>query len=432
MPKRQLGLKTGWLVLGLVIPILCMHFELARSSPWLVPLYGVAFVFYLLIFFKVDFSFTQLIVTALLIRLLLFFGAPSLSDDYYRFIWDGQIWSEGISPYQSTPADLMEDLSNQKNSLYEKLNSQTYHSTYPPISQYIFAIPALSGINDVFWSAMVMRFVLLLFEMGVIYLLFQMTRSATRVSLYALNPLVIFELTGNIHFEGVVIFFILLAWWFYERKKWIEGALALSFGVLAKLTPLMFLPLLIKKMGIQKSLLSYLIIGASMILFSLPFLNLEIINGLGNGLDLFFRKFEFNAGLFFLIREVGFWVKGYDIVQTAGPWLTVIAFVLIVGYSLFGVNDQTRWAKAFTVVLFIQLIFATTVHPWYVIPLVAFSCFTGFAFPVMWSGIIFISYLGYSDSSYQHPMGWIALEYILVIGLAVYEILRNKPLFKNV
>lgn len=432
MPKKPLGFKTGWLILGLVVPILFMHFEMARSSVWLVPIYGVAFVFYLLIIFKIDFSFTQLVITALLIRLVLFFGTPSLSDDYYRFIWDGQIGSEGISPYQATPEILIDHLSDEKQTIYEKLNSQAYHSTYPPLSQYIFAIPALIGIKDVFWSMTVMRLVLLLFEMGIIFLLFQMTRSNTNVLLYALNPLIILELTGNLHFEGVVIFLILLAWWFYKQKKWIGGAVALSLGVLAKLTPLMFLPMLIKKIGIRNATLSYLTIGASIVLFSVPFMSLEIIDGLSNGLDLFFRKFEFNAGLFFLIREIGFWLKGYDIVQTAGPWLTVIAFVLILGYSLFAVNDRTEWANAFTVVLFIQLIFATTVHPWYVIPLVAFSCFTGFTFPIVWSGLVFLSYLGYSESGYQHPMGWIAMEYILVMGIATYELFRNKPLFKNV
>lgn len=432
MPKKPLGLKTAWLVLGLFIPIICIHYGVARSSSWLVPVYGIAFLSYLFISLKVQFNLKQLIVVAILLRLVLFFGPPSLSDDYYRFIWDGQIWSAGMSPYQSTPEALIDDLPDSYQPLYDSLNSQTYHSTYPPFSQYVFAIPSLLGVKDIFWSMTMMRVLLLLFEFGAVYLLFQLTKSVAKVLFYAMNPLVILELTGNLHFEGLVVFFILLAWWFYKQNKWVGGAVALCFGVLTKLTPLMFLPLLFKKLGWKKSLLSYFLIGLVLVLFSLPFLSLEIIAGLGDGLDLFFRKFEFNAGLFFLIREIGFWVRGYDVVQTAGPWLSIIALVLIVAYAVFAVHGKTQWAEAFTIVLFIQLLFATTVHPWYVIPLVAFSGFTGFAFPLVWSGLIFLSYLGYSDQGYQHPMGWIALEYVVVIGLAAFELLKNKPLFEDV
>ncbi|WP_420580967.1 glycosyltransferase 87 family protein [Reichenbachiella sp.] len=432
MPKKPLGLKTAWLILGLLIPMLCIQYGMIRSSVWLVPVYGIAFLSYLFIVFKVEFSFKQLMVIAVLLRLTLFFGSPSLSDDCFRFIWDGRIWTDNMSPYQATPEALIDGLPGQYQSLYEKLNSQAYHSTYPPFSQYVFSIPALFGVKDIFWSMTMIRLILLLFEIGAIYLLFHLTKHVARVLVYALNPLVILELTANLHFEGVVIFFMLLAWWFYEQKKWIGGSIALSLGVLTKLTPLMFLPVLFKKLGWRKSLLSYFLLGFVLLFFSMPFLSLEIVDGLGNGLDLFFRKFEFNAGFFFLVREIGFWMKGYDVVQTAGPWLSVIALVLIVGYSVFTVNKRTDWAMAFTIVLFIQLLFATTVHPWYIIPLLAFSCFTKLAFPLVWSGLIFLSYLGYSDHGYQHPMGWITFEYVVVIGLAAFELLKNKPLLKNV
>ena len=432
MPKKPFGLKNTWLILGLLIPILCIHYGMIRSNVWLVPAYGIAFLFYLFIVLKVEFSFKCVMVIAVLIRLTLFFGAPTLSDDYFRFIWDGKIWTDSMSPYQATPEALIDDLPGQYQPLYESLNSQVYHSTYPPFSQYIFSIPSFFGVKDIFWSMTMIRMVLLLFEMGAIYLLFNLTKRVASVLIYALNPLVILELTANLHFEGVVIFFILLAWWFYERNKWKSGAAALSFGVLTKLTPLMFLPILLKKLEWRKSLLSYMLIGFVLLLFSLPFLSLEIVAGLGNGLDLFFRKFEFNSGLFFLVRQIGFWINGYDVVQTAGPWLSVIALVLIVSYSVFIVNNKTEWPKAFTIVLFIQLLFATTVHPWYIIPLLAFSCLTKFAFPLVWSGLIFLSYLGYSDHGYQHPMGWIAFEYIGVIGLAAFELLKNKPLIENV
>jgi len=432
MPKSRFGLNTVWLVLGLVLPILVVHYGVSRDSVWLVPICGISFLAYVFFYLTVEFTFSQLLIVALLIRLGLFFGSPTLSDDYFRFVWDGQIRSEGRSPYQSTPEQLIGELPEDLSALYMSLNSKEYHSTYPPISQYIFSIPAWLGIQDISWSVTIIRTTLLLFEIGVMWLMFQLTASVSKVLIYALNPLVILELVGNLHFEGVVIFFILFAWWLYDKGYWIKAATALSFGILTKLTPLMFLPVLFKKLGFQKSLLSYIVIGLTLIIISFPFMDLEILKGLGNGLDLFFRKFEFNAGLFFLFREIGYWYKGYDMVQTLGPWLSYTALGAILIYSLIGVNKDTNWAKTFTIILFVQLLFATTVHPWYVIPLLAFTVISGYAFPVIWSFLVLLSYLGYSDVGYEHPFSWIALEHIVIVVVAGYEFIKDKPLLKNV
>ncbi|MEP2027044.1 MAG: glycosyltransferase 87 family protein [Reichenbachiella sp.] len=432
MSKWRFGIRTAWLILGLVLPMLWIQYGVSRDSSWLLLFFGIAFVTYIFLIFKVEFNFKQIFILAVVIRLTLFFGAPTLSDDYFRFLWDGQLMTEGINPYQDTPSDLIDQLPDSFDTLYTGLNSSGYHSTYPPVSQYIFYTATLVGNQSQFWSMTVIRSLLLIFEIGVIWLLFQLTANASRVMIYALNPLVILELVGSLHFEGVVIFFVLLAMWLYKKGYWKRAALALSFGVLTKLTPLMFLPVLIRKLGWKKSSLSFLIIAVSIVVVSIPFFDLQVLSGFGSGIDLFFRKFEFNAGIFFFVREIGYWFKGYDVVQTMGPWLSVLALGLILVFVSFIVKKETEWSWVFTIVLFIQLMLATTVHPWYVIPLVAFSCITGLIFPVVWSGLVFVSYLGYSNAGYHHPMEWIAVEYILVIFVAVLELYQNKPMLKHV
>ncbi|UXX78797.1 hypothetical protein N7E81_15670 [Reichenbachiella carrageenanivorans] len=431
MPKWPLGIGLVVLILGLALPVLYIHYGLERSSVWLVPIYAVSFVTYFFLFRKTDFTIYQLLAIAVIIRLLLFFGAPALSDDYFRFVWDGQLWGGGVNPYVSTPAELVDSYPTY-DSLYSQLNSPNYHSTYPPLSQYIFALPVSLGIQDTYLSMTIIRGVLFWVEIGIMFLLFQLTRRVWSVLLYAFNPLVILELTGNLHFEGVVVFCLLLAYWLYQSQQWKSAAFTLSLGILAKLTPLMYLPLLVKKIGIKKAVWSYVLIGGCLVLWSIPLIDQDILQGLGTGLDLFFRKFEFNAGLFFLVRYLGFWVKGYDVVQTAGPMLSLVALGLILVYALSKVDKGTNWAKAFTVVLSIQLLFATTVHPWYVIPLVALSGLTGYLFPVVWSGLVFLSYTGYSSSGYTHPMFWIGVEYLMVWSLALFELIKDKPLLKNV
>src|SRR5262245_45130871 len=42
---------------------------------------------------------------AALFRLSIIFSPPYLSDDIYRYIWDGRVQSAGINPYRYIPAD---------------------------------------------------------------------------------------------------------------------------------------------------------------------------------------------------------------------------------------------------------------------------------------------------------------------------------------
>jgi hypothetical protein len=53
-------------------------------------------------------SEVALIGAALLFRLLLLFAVPALSDDFYRFLWDGRLSLEGINPFLYTPRQLIQ------------------------------------------------------------------------------------------------------------------------------------------------------------------------------------------------------------------------------------------------------------------------------------------------------------------------------------
>jgi hypothetical protein len=72
------------------------------------------------------------------------------------------------------------------------------------------------------------------------------------------------------------------------------------------------------------------------------------------------------------------------------------------------------------------LLLATTVHPWYISTLVVFSVFTGYRYPVIWSLLVVFSYFAYQTASYQENLFLVAVEYLLVTGVMLYELFRLK------
>ena len=81
-------------------------------------------------------SFRWLLTLAVVARFLLIFTVPNLSDDIYRFIWDGRSMHAGLSPYGSLPSDLVGTVDGLDTGLFELLNSPEYYSLYPPTVSY--------------------------------------------------------------------------------------------------------------------------------------------------------------------------------------------------------------------------------------------------------------------------------------------------------
>jgi hypothetical protein len=201
---------------------------LAVMSTYLVLFAGYVYVLKGVPFSVIDDSKYSLQIftwAAILFRLLFLFSIPRLSDDYFRFLWDGNLSASGINPYSITPLDYMQQPSNRSDYLAELfvgINSQGYHSVYPPVLQFIFFIAGKLFPGNLVASIVSLRIVIIAAETGSILLLqkilqhFHLPKS--RVLLYALNPLVIIELSGNLHAEAIMIFFLLAATYFLTRS----------------------------------------------------------------------------------------------------------------------------------------------------------------------------------------------------------------------
>ncbi|MBC6411261.1 MAG: DUF2029 domain-containing protein [Ekhidna sp.] len=428
--KKPIGFFTFALLFILAFSSIGNGFERHRTVPLLLT-YFTAFTGYLFLVREKE-SPNILFALGIVARLTLFFSLPSLSDDIYRFIWDGILLKNGINPFIELPGYYLDQhIPRLDQALYEQLNSPEYFSVYPPLNQFIFwlSVRFHSG-----WlvSANIIRTLILAADIGSFFVLRKLLRIYQKEEhtafFYFLNPLVILEFAGNVHFEGIVIFFLLAGIYLYEKKKNRLSAASIGLAIGTKLLPVIYLPYLFFKGLKNQEWWIPILAGVVGLLTVLPMINQESSDGVQSGLDLYFKKFEFNASLYFIAREIGISYYGYNNIAKIGPLLSVFSILPMLTLSIVGAIKKWNVAKTFLFILSVYLLFTTTVHPWYIIPLAAFGILSGYWYPVVWSVTIFFTYAGYTSDGFELPMWIVAVEYLLVTLAFIIDLFfKRKP-----
>jgi hypothetical protein len=350
-----------------------------------------------------------------------------LSDDIYRFIWDGSQILHGINPFRYTPHQLMDmNLDWLDPILFEKMNSPEYFSVYPPINQFAFVLSAIPGKGSLLASVIILRIIIFAFDIGNIYLIKKLLKFYHKdeklVFWYALNPLVIIEFTGNLHFEAAMIFFTLLAVWFLIKEKWIYAAIALGLAVCSKLLPLIFLPLFIKHIGWKKSVYAGLICGFTVLILFLPFIyNLELAQNFISSIQLYYGKFEFNGSIYQLLKAIGWKWLGYNPIAYTSK---ILVGLTLIGFLVTYLKSKNIFEGIFWM-MFIYTLFGAIVHPWYILILVAFTPFVKWRFGILWSVLICLSYFTYRVIPYQEDINLVVIEYVILSLFILFEIYKQ-------
>ena len=421
MPVR---LRYSLLLLSMAGYILMGYFVERSNFIFLISIYSSLFLIYFYFLkYPDNLNFKTAIFAGLLFRGVLLFSFPSLSDDIYRFMWDGRIQQSGINPFDYTPRQLLAlHPDTYLISLFPDLNSPDYYSVYPQILQVIFRITVEIAGENTLIAAFIFKFIILIFEAGTIYLLFQIFKinklNPKLIYIYVLNPLVIIELTGNIHFEALMIFFLLLTAFLIQQNKHKLSIAALVLAIQAKLIPAILIPLLIKESGFWKTFFYGL---SCLIIFYIlsPYLWGEpdkFFNFL-TSLKLYYGKFEFNGGIYSILSGAGWWISGFNpiyFVSKLMMGLTIAGFVYVYFKNK---NFLTGMFWLFA----IYLIFSAVVHPWYLTTLIVLCPFVNFRFALIWSALIPLTYITYQTSPYQQNYWIIAIEYTAVFAFLFYE-----------
>jgi hypothetical protein len=137
------------------------------------------------------------IVLALLLRAPTLFAEPWLSDDLWRYLWDGKVARAGFSPYRFVPdAPELEPL---RDPIHARLAHRDVASVYPPLAQLLFRVVPE---NEAAWKLLVVAA-----DLGLLLLLRRVLARRgdppRRLLLYAAHPLVALEGATSGHVDVV-------------------------------------------------------------------------------------------------------------------------------------------------------------------------------------------------------------------------------------
>lgn len=310
------------------------------------------------------------LVFAALFRLSIVFFQPYLSDDIYRYIWDGRVQAAGINPYRYIPAEEpLAELRDEK--IYPHINRrETVRTIYPPIAQATFLL--VTRISE---SVTWMKAAMIGFEAVTIWAIIQLLSSfgfaRQRVLIYAWHPLAIWEFAGSGHADALAIAFIALALLARRKRSETLTGVLIACATCVKLFPVVLFPALYTRRSWKMPLafvvtvliayLPYLNVGPMKVLGSLPAYSSE--RGLLNG-DQYF--------LLALARQV---------LNTNVPTVTYFIFVAaVLGIlSLWMMrNDhgnETRYLRNGLLIAALFMVFQAPHFSWYFAWLIPFLCF---------------------------------------------------------
>ena len=166
------------------------------------------------------------------------------SDDLNRYMWEGKCQIHGINPYTLPPKDQCTE--KFRDCFWQDVNHKEFTTIYGPLAEVIFRVCA-----SVWYSPLFFKIIILLFDLGTLFLLilFLKTRGSrlNEALLYAVNPLVFYSFAAEGHAESIMLCMLAGALLLHQKKKysWVFALIGCAASV--KLTALMFLPLFIRK-----------------------------------------------------------------------------------------------------------------------------------------------------------------------------------------
>ena len=380
----------------------------------------------------VQWKVAWILAAALLFRLTLLPTEPSLSDDLYRYLWDGRVQLAGINPFLHPPES--EQLLSLRNELWDQINHKDISTIYPPLSQILFRLTC--AVSP---TVFMMKVIFTAFDCAIILLLATILRSRNedprRVLLYAWNPLPIVEVAGSGHLDTFGVFLLLSSLYFLIRRQRAAAAWTLAGAFMAKLLPILVLPILWRDADSRWSEwkarlpLLWFPVGAGVALLLFADAGRDILAGL----QIFLAKWRFNDAVFSVlyaaIKDPG--LNPDDAGLYDAKLLSAGLLVVVVSWTLVFHRDSFRAAAT---ILGANLLLSPVLHPWYMLWVLPFQVFFHVPAWTFLSAAVFLSYNAiavYSSTGVWVEYVWVkwiqfAPFFILLLVYPIYRRMRGR------
>ncbi len=396
---------------------------------------------------------------AVIFRLLLFPGKPILETDYYRYLWDGFVLSNGYNPYQFSPQEVLDDgpiagLSTTEQRKLDRLrivvrknkaahqilsevNNPSVITIYPPFAQVVFGVAAkVYPLSLYGWRVMILFFDALLI-MSLVILLPRFGRDPSWVLVYAWSPLVLKETVNTLHFDVIAMADLFLGVLFAVVGYGKRCGAAWACAALTKVHPVLSAPIWLIKQSIKSWLVCIGIIVGGVFLFS----------GVGergaSGLAAFANRWESNSSvvvvLEYVLGIIGIpqWGEGGELFTFTGVMFSFDSFLLakalcaafVAGLSLILIwksfrNPEIDYNQQLNYTFYIVgaiLICSPVCNPWYITWIVPFLCFCIRPSWLYLSISIFIYYTFFTLDPWDYLPYSRQIEYIPFFVLMIWE-----------
>ncbi len=370
-----------------------------------------------------------IVLVAVAARLVLVPSPGVLSDDVYRYVWDGRVAAADVNPYRYAPSDpALERLRDDV--IYPRINRKDAPTIYPPASQGLFR-----AVNVVYPDSIrAVKLALILVELAAIGLLAALLArvglARERVLLYAWHPLAVVEVAHGAHVDVFATVFLLLAFLAFELRRPVLAGVSIAAAGLVKLYPLAAAPALAT--GRRRSdLVTAVALAATFVLAYVPFLSVGVgvlgylpgyvdEQGFSSGSGLYVPKVLGQLGVPFDVTTA------YQVAAVA--LLGALALWFVVRPAVTTRDAATRGM----LLLLLMIVLASPVQPWYrLVPLALLPLARG---PLVWVAHLFFATALFSYFHTllpSHPYWPRQLTYggtiVALLILAAWMLIRRRP-----
>jgi alpha-1,6-mannosyltransferase len=385
-------------------------------------------VVYLLVIFGLEHtpesrnSVWLLVAAGIIFRLTLWPLVPTLSDDLYRYRWDGKAQLHGLNPYLAQPDDpSLAPLWNTSDPYESRMPATDMPTIYPPLAEQVFKYTARYLPATIAFKLPMELCDILVMILLAVWLRAEGGR-AYQLAIYAWNPLVIVEFAGSGHSDALALAALVGAFVIIKSRRTLSTML-LATATLLKSFPILLFPLWLRRNGWPRSARAWLE-GAAAAVFALicawPYR--AALHQIPINMATFERNWQDNNASLYTMLKI--FSDSHEFAAGIGVGVTV-------GLAIWTALRKIEPTRAAFLILGSILIFSPNAYPWYFTWVIPFLCFN---FNPAWLLLTILQFLSYKVLIEYQDYGifnfdprYLALTYIPFYAVLLWQVVLRKP-----